>query len=125
MTIKEALEEICNKQIPKEVNGISTKYVIEEKLNKDVVISIAAAHLSKKKIAVTRKYRYEQYICCHFDDNSNGRRFLEREVHDMLCWYIRIVIEYTDNNVVKEIHYSPLNDVDEDYPYDMSFMCGR
>ena len=105
MTFKEALEEICNKQIPKEVNGISTKYGIEERPNKDVVIFIAAAHIAKDKIAVERKYRYEQYICCHFDENSNGRRFLEKELHDMLCWYIRIIIEYSDNNVVREINY--------------------
>lgn len=120
MTIKEALEEICNKQIPKEVNGISTKYVIEERPNKDVVVSIVATHFGKDKIAASRKYLYEQYICCHFDDNSNGRRFLERELHDMLCCYIRNIIEYTDNKVVRE--HSLL---DEDYPYDMSFMCGR
>lgn len=122
MTIKEALEEICNKQIPKEVNGISTKYVIEERPNKDVVVSIVATHFGKDKIAASRKYLYEQYICCHFDDNSNGRRFLERELHDMLCCYIRNIIEYTDNKCVREIHYSSL---DDDYPYDMSFMCGR
>lgn len=123
MTIKEALEEICNKQIPKEVNGISTKYVIKESPNRDVVVYIAPTCISIDKIAVVRKYRYEQYICCHFDDNSNGRRFLERELHDMLCWYIRNIIEYTDNKCVREIHYSPLDDDDE--PCDMSFMFGR
>lgn len=30
MTIKEALKEICHRQIPKEVNGVSTKYFIRE-----------------------------------------------------------------------------------------------
>ena len=123
MTIKEALEEICNKQIPKEVNGISTVYIIEESPNKDVVVYIAPTFINKKKIAVVREYRYEQYICRNFDDNSNGRRFLERGVHDMLCWYIRNIIEYTNNKCVREIHYRPLGD--DDYPYDMSFMCGR
>lgn len=120
MTIKEALEEICSKQIPKEVNGISTKYVIEESPNKDVVVFIAPTNIGKDKIAVARKYRYEQYGCRRFDDNSNGRRFLEREMYEMLCWYIRNIIQYTDNKAVRE--YNPL---DDDYPYDMSFMCGR
>jgi hypothetical protein len=107
MTIKEALKEICDKQIPKEVNGVSTKYVIHEYSsdlgNKVVEVSVLPTNITKNDIGVTWRHHDEYYMnfdCCRASFEYDR---LGKNIRDLLCWYIRNIIEWTDGRVVREI----------------------
>ena len=107
MTIKEALKEICDKQIPKEVNGVSTKYFIREYRsvigNRVVEISILPTNISKENMGVTQRYSDEYYMNYDYCRASLGYVRLVKDIRDQLCWYIRNINEWTDGRVVREI----------------------
>ena len=106
MTIEEALKEICEKQIPREVNGVSTKYNIREYSseldNKVVEISILPTNIPKNDISVTQKHfgYYNNYDYCRA---SLGYTMLIKDVDDLLCEYIHNIIKWTEGKVVREI----------------------
>lgn len=101
MTIKEALKEICDKQIPKEVNGVSTKYFIREYRsvinNRVVEISILPTNISKENIGVTQRYSDEFYMNYDYCSGSLGLARLTDDIRCLLCWYICNINEWTDS----------------------------
>lgn len=107
MTIKEALKEICDKQIPKEVNGVSTKYFIREYRsvigNRVVEISILPTNISKENMGVTQRYSDELYMNYDYCSGSLGYAILGDDIRNLLCWYIRNINEWTEGRVVREI----------------------
>lgn len=107
MMIKEALKEICDKQIPKEVNGVSTKYFIREYRsvigNRVVEISILPTNISKENMGVTQKYSDEFYMNYDYCRASLGYAILGDDIRNLLCWYIRNINEWTEGRVVREI----------------------
>lgn len=106
MIIKEALKEICDKQIPKEVNGVSTKYFIREYRsvigNRVVEISILPTNIKKENIGVTQRYSDEFYMDYDYCSGSLGHGRLVKDIRDLLCWYIRNINEWTEGRVVIE-----------------------
>lgn len=107
MMIKEALKEICDEQIPKEVNGVSTRYFIREYRsvigNRVVEISILPTNITKDNMGVTHRYSDEFYMDYDYCRASLGYGRLVKDIRDLLCMYIRNIIGGTDNRVVKEI----------------------
>ena len=108
MTIEEALENICEAQIPKEVNGVSTKYCIREYKsvigNKVVEVRILPTNISSENIGVVQRYTYEGLISHDFrNDLDMGYGYLVKDIRELLCMYIRNIIGWTDHRVVKEI----------------------
>lgn len=107
MMIKEALKEICDKQIPKEVNGVTTKYFICEYRsvlgNRVVEISILPANIPKENIGVTQRYSHDFYINYDYCNGSLGYAKLVDDIRYLLCWYIRNINEWTEGRVVREI----------------------
>ena len=93
MTIKEALKEICDEQIPKEVNGVTTKYSIREYRsvigNRVVEISILPTNISKEDIEVVLRYSDEFYMNYDYCVGSLGYARLGDDMRYLLCWYIR------------------------------------
>lgn len=100
MTIIEALNEICEKQIPKEINGVRTKYIIHERKISDypeaseVLVTILPKDVRKDNIGTTRKYRDMHYITYNFERTTLGYKHLERDIEELLCLYIRNIISY-------------------------------
>lgn|GEM_PF-3975740 len=112
MTIEEALENICEEQIPKEVNGISTRYCIRKyEYNsafggKVIEVRILPINISPDNIGVTQRYTDEGLISHDFLNRLDmGYGYLEKDIRELLCQYIRNIIGWTDNRVVKEITY--------------------
>lgn len=109
MTIKEALKEICENQIPKEVNGVSTKYFIREYRsvigNRVVEISILPTNISKENMGVIQRYSDEFYMNYDYCRASLGYGILVKDIRELLCMYIRNIIGWTDHRVVREITY--------------------
>lgn len=107
MTIKEVLKEICDKQILKEVNGVTTKYFIRKYRsvigNRVVEISILPTNISKENIGVTQRYSDDFFMNYDFCIGSLGYGRLVQDIRDLLCWYIRNINEWTEGRVVKEI----------------------
>lgn len=108
MTLAEALREICDKQIPKEINGISTKYVVTEFEDCGigaVRLSIMPTNISSVDIGITSNYLKRDYMTFTFDKGyrNNGYDLLEKDVKEMLCWYIRNLIKWSNGKVVREI----------------------
>lgn len=104
MTIKEALNEICEKQIPKEINGVRTKYIIHErKISEypEVLVTILPEHLRKNNIGTTRSYRDYFYMNYDFERATLGYKHLERDIEELLCLYIRNIISYFDGAIVE------------------------
>lgn len=109
MTIEEALKDICSSQIPKEVNGVSTEYIIREYSsdlgNKMVEVSIQPTNITKKDMAVTQKYFDEYYINYDYCRADFEYDRLGKNIRDMLCWYIRNINKWTggsEGRVVRE-----------------------
>lgn len=101
MTIIEALESICEEQIPKEVNGVSTRYHIREYRsvigNKVVEVEITSTNVSPDNINVVQRYAYEWLTSYDFHDGGLDLKYcrLKDEIHHLLCQYIRDIIEWT------------------------------
>jgi hypothetical protein len=106
MTIKEVLKEICDEQIPKEVNGVSTKYFIREYRsvigNRVVEISILPTNITKDNMGVTHRYSDEFYMDYDYCSGSLGHGRLVEDIRDLLCRYIRNINEWTEGRVVRE-----------------------
>ncbi len=108
MTIEEALENICEAQIPKEVNGVSTRYCIREYKscigNKVVEVGILPTNISPNNIGVVQKYTHEILINHDFRNFvDTGYGYLVKDIRELLCQYIRNIIEWTNGRIVKEI----------------------
>lgn len=99
MTIKEALNEICAKAIPKEINGVRTKYVVQNRnhdfnneIYQEVAVDILLVDLEPEYIAVSRRYMHGHLIFQDYERSSMEYRRLEREIDEMLCLYTANVI---------------------------------
>lgn len=104
MTIKEALEEICSRQIPKEINGVRTKYVIHERKIFDypeVLVTILPEHLREKNIGTTHSYGANFHMNYDYKKDTLGYRQLERDIEEILCLYIRRIILYFQGEVIE------------------------
>ena len=116
MTIEEALKEICEKQVPKEINGISTEYNIREYSsnlgNKVVEVSILPTNIPKNDISVTQKHfgYYNSYDYCRAD---LAYLMLIKDVWNLLCEYIHNIIEWTEGEVVREIRLDLESDIND------------
>lgn len=113
MTIKEALQEICIKQIPKEINGVRTKFVISEEPSifsfggTELHLEISPVEIKRENIAAHLKYdplRYERFKAYDFL-NSPYYKMLENDIEQLLMLYIRNVIAYFEGKVVQVIRY--------------------
>lgn len=101
MTLAEALREICDRQIPKEINGISTKYEVTEIEDYGiggVKLSIMPTNISSADIGLTFNYLKRDYMTFTFDKGyrNNGYDLLEKDVKEALCWYIRNIIKWSN-----------------------------
>lgn len=96
MTLQETIENICENQIPKEVNGVSTKYVVSvhslENLGKVLEIAILPTHIRSVDLGAKLRFTHAFY-----------EKKLEQDIRELLCMYIRNIIGWTDHRVVKEI----------------------
>lgn len=97
MTLQKTIENICENQIPKEVNGVSTKYIVRvdnlEYLGEVVEIAILPTHI--KSVDIGAKMRFTNRV---FYEKK-----LEQDIRELLCMYIRNIIGWTDHRVVREI----------------------
>lgn len=97
MTLKETIENICENQIPKEVNGVSTKYVVSvhslENLGEVVEIAILPTHIRNVDLGAKMRFVHRIFY----------EKKLEQDIRELLCMYIRNIIGWTDHRVVKEI----------------------
>ncbi len=97
MTLQETIENICENQIPKEVNGVRTKYVVSvhslENLGEVVEIAILPTHIKSIDKGVKMRFVHRIFY----------EKKLEQDIRELLCMYIRNIIGWTDNRVVKEI----------------------
>lgn len=120
MTLKEALEEICIKQVPEEINGVRTKFIIEERPRMhdgiELYIVIAPADFRRENLAATvnfNPYLYEQFENYDFEPNSTAYKMLERDIEQMLLLFIRNIISYFEGKTVEVIKL----DIDDLLPY--------
>lgn len=100
MTIKEALENICKEQIPREINGVNIEYYIREYRsvigNKVVEVEITSTNVSPDNISVVQRYAYEWLTSHDFHDGLDLKYCrLKDEIRQLLCQYIRDIIEWT------------------------------
>lgn len=97
MTLQETIENICENQIPKEVNGVSTKYVVSvhslENLGEVVEIAILPTHIRNVDLGAKMRFVHRIFY----------EKKLEQDIRELLCMYIRNIIGWTDHRVVKEI----------------------
>lgn len=97
MTLQETIENICENQIPKEVNGVSTKYVVSvhslENLGEVVEIAIMPTHIRSVDLGAKMRFTHRVFY----------EKKLEQDIGELLCMYIRNIIGWTDHRVVKEI----------------------
>lgn len=121
MNLKEALEIICKESIPKEINGVRTKYYIEE--HKSVLgfscvkIVICPVHVTNDTINLKRIFNEEvNMIPDDITFNSSTWAFLNDEIHKLLIAYIKKIIEYFDGKVIETrvITVNPFNNEDTD-----------
>lgn len=117
MTINEALKEICSSQIPKEVNGVNTEYIIREYRadlgNKMVEVSILPTNITKKNLSVSRKYSDGYYKNYNYCRDSLGYGIFVQDICDLLCMYIRNINKWTggsEGRVVREIKLDLVGD---------------
>lgn len=107
MTIKEALNEICEKQIPKEINGVRTKFIIHERKISDypeaseVLVTILPKDVRKDNIGTTRNYRDMYYITYDFERATLGYKHLERDIEELFCLYTANVISRFQGKVIE------------------------
>lgn len=105
MTLKQALQEICESQIPKEINGVRTKFIIHEcKTGYGEVfteVTLLPVHVRKDNIGVTQKYSDNYYINYDFCYTSLGYKAIKRDIEELLCLYIRNIISYFQGEVIE------------------------
>ena len=97
MTIIEALNEICKKQIPKEINGVKTKYIVKERRifkYPEVLVSILPINIRKDNIGTARNYAENYYMTYDFTQSTLGYKHLEQDIKELLCLYIRNIISF-------------------------------
>lgn len=121
MNIKKALQEICVKQIPKEINGVRTKFVISEEPSifpfedTELHMEITPVDIKRKNIAAHLKYdplHYRHYKNYDFFSDSPRYKMLEKDIEQLLLLYIRNIIAYFEGDVVQVIKYD-LKDIAE------------
>lgn len=100
MTIIEALEIICKEQIPREINGVNTRYYVREYKsvigNKVIEVGITSTNISPK-IFIIRRYAYEWLISHDFyNDLDLTYCQLKDDMRVFVGQYIHDVIERTD-----------------------------
>lgn len=125
MNLNEALEIICKESIPKEINGVRTKYIINsyKKNHKemnylpDYVVNIFPSDITKDNLS----------FCCSFNDETwtvgypieRGTMawdYLSEKIQQLLIAYIKKIIEYFDGEVVETrvVTVNPFNNEDTD-----------
>ena len=109
MQLMDIVQEICDKQIPREVNGVRTQFEIETE--KDSSYGEIAL---KIKISPCSKGLYN--LSCAFlsrlpydllDDDKEKTKFissrLENQIGEALLMYIRNIIKNFEGKVIKEV----------------------
>lgn len=89
------IDVLCSRQVPKEINGIRTKYYVQkreivENIH-EVTIEIFAEDIKNECIRVGRAY----------PDSVIDYKRMEKDIESLLALYIRNVIDYFDGKVVE------------------------
>ena len=99
MKLSEALHKICQKQIPKEINGVKTKYIIHEFSFRDIPscsVTILPINLHCDNLSVAIKYCNDWYIGYDITPTTLAYKQLARDIQELLCGYIRNIISYME-----------------------------
>lgn len=119
MTITEALKEICSSQIPREVNGVNTEYIIREYKadlgNKMVEVSILPTNITKKDLSVSLKFSDGYYINYDYCRADLWYDIFVKDIQELLCMYILNINKWTGGSggrVVRETELDLTGDND-------------
>jgi hypothetical protein len=127
MTLKEALEIICKESIPKEINGVRTKYIIRNcKKNDEVrnyrflpdyMVTIFPSDITKDNLSFSLSFNDESWAVDYtIERDTLAWKYLSEKIHQLLITYIKKIIEYFDGEVVETrvITVNPFNNEDAD-----------
>lgn len=107
MTLKEALKEICLEQVPQEINGISTKWLIADCTDvfgyKCVNITLMPVHIKEDNVAVSTRINDETWTVGYpIEKETMAWGYLKSTIQEMLCAYIHNIIERYNGQIVEE-----------------------
>lgn len=106
MTLKEALKEICLSQVPIQVNGITTKWIIRDDYMlgvKCVNITLMPVHIREDNISVTTRINDETWAVEYPIENGTAAwKYLNDTIKELLCNYICNIINRYKGQIVEE-----------------------
>jgi hypothetical protein len=123
MTLKEALEIICKESIPKEINGVRTKYIIMSYEDEDPMfipyctVVIFPSDITKDNLSFCHSFHNEAWIVDYpIERGTRAWEYLSEKIQQLLVAYIRKIIEYFDGEVVETRVFTvnPFNNEDTD-----------
>ena len=127
MTLKEALEIICKETIPKEINGVRTKYIIrsykknyEDEIIRflpDYKVTIFPFDITKDNLSFSVSFNDESWTVDYpIERGTRAWEYLSEKIHQLLIAYIKKIIEYFDGEVVETrvYNFNPFNNEDTD-----------
>lgn len=107
MTINEVIADICERQIPKEINGVRTKYTIRDYDSvigvRNVELSILPIDVRKERIGVTLRYNRDWITERDYIIDTSPYKSIKEDIERMLCLYVRNIIGYFEGKVI-EVH---------------------
>lgn len=112
MTLKEALEIICKESIPKEINGVRTRYIISsyKKNYKDMnprylpdyKVAIFPYDITKDDLSFSVSFNEESWAVDYpIKRGTQAWEYLSEKIQQLLIAYIKKIIEYFDGEVVE------------------------
>lgn len=117
MTINQAIADICERQIPKEINGVRTKYTIRDYDSvigvRNVELSILPIDVRKEGIGVTLRYNQDSLTERDYITDTSPYNFIKEEIERMLCLYVRNIIGYFNGKII-EVHTIEVHTMDGD-----------
>lgn len=127
MNLKEALDIICNETIPKEINGVRTKYIIGSykknhidetaRFLPDCKVTIFPLDITKDNLSFSVSFNDESWSVDYpIERGTRAWEYLSEKIHQLLIAYIKKIIEYFDGRVVETrvITVNPFNNEDTD-----------
>lgn len=106
MTLKEALKEICLSQVPIQVNGITTKWIISDDYilgAKCVNITLMPVHIREDNISVTTRINDETWTVGYsIEKGTMAWKYLNNTIKELLCNYIYNIIGRYKGQIVEE-----------------------
>lgn len=120
MTLKKALEIICKESIPKEINGVRTKYIIRNDVTKllaDYTVVIFPSDITKDNLSFCYSFNDETWSVDYpIERGTRAWEYLSEKIHELLITYIKKIIEYFDGEVVETrvVTVNPFNNEDTD-----------